>query len=82
MGVSTWLRTVSSSANGVEYNVPNDEQENERLDLQHALFLRTFDDNLGFAPTNDADADVKHVQRPKQLNVINGQLNQLNGGLY
>ncbi|GKU09410.1 unnamed protein product [Fusarium langsethiae] len=44
-----------------KYNVPNDEQENERLDLQHALFLRTFDDNLGFAPPNDPDANVKHV---------------------
>ncbi|UZP39241.1 hypothetical protein NXS19_007057 [Fusarium pseudograminearum] len=44
-----------------KYNVPNDEQENERLDLQHALFLRTFDDNLGFAPPNDPDAKVKHV---------------------
>jgi methylase of polypeptide subunit release factors len=30
-------------------------------DLQHALFLRTFDDNLGFAPPNDPDAKVKHV---------------------
>ncbi|KAM0193803.1 hypothetical protein ACHAPI_007455 [Fusarium lateritium] len=44
-----------------KYNVPNDDQENERLDLQHALFLRTFDDNLGFAPPNDPGADVKHV---------------------
>ncbi|KAG8672936.1 hypothetical protein FPOAC1_006236 [Fusarium poae] len=44
-----------------KYNVPNDEQENERLDLQHALFLRTFDHNLGFVPPNDPDADVKHV---------------------
>lgn len=44
-----------------KYNVPNDEQENERLDLQHALFLRTFDDNLGFAPPNNPDAKVKHV---------------------
>lgn len=31
------------------------------LDLQHALFLRTFDDNLGFAPSNDPNADVKNV---------------------
>ncbi|KAH7184674.1 S-adenosyl-L-methionine-dependent methyltransferase [Fusarium flagelliforme] len=44
-----------------KYNVPNDDQENERLDLQHAIFLRTFDDNLGFAPPNDPDADVKNV---------------------
>ncbi|KAF4472848.1 mrna 3 -end-processing yth1 [Fusarium albosuccineum] len=27
----------------------------------HALFLRTFDDKLGFAPANDANADAKHV---------------------
>lgn len=32
-----------------------------RTDLQHALFLRTFDDNLGFAPPNNPDAKVKHV---------------------
>ena len=30
-------------------------------DLQHALFLRTFDEKLGFAPPNDPDADVKNV---------------------
>lgn len=30
-------------------------------DLQHALFLRTFNDNLGFAPPNNPNADVKNV---------------------
>ncbi|KAF5980734.1 mrna 3 end-processing yth1 [Fusarium coicis] len=44
-----------------EYNVPNDEEENERLDLQHALFLRTFDDRLGFAPPCKPEAKVQHV---------------------
>ncbi|KAF4986725.1 hypothetical protein FGRMN_10702 [Fusarium graminum] len=44
-----------------KYNVPNDDRENERLDLQHALFLRTFDGNLGFAPPNDPEAKVNHV---------------------
>ncbi|KAF4334953.1 mrna 3 end-processing yth1 [Fusarium beomiforme] len=48
-------------ADYTEYNVPNDEEENERLDLQHALFLRTFDDRLGFAPPSNPEANVKHV---------------------
>jgi hypothetical protein len=30
-------------------------------DLQHALFLRTFDDRLGFAPPCKPDAKVQHV---------------------
>ena len=30
-------------------------------DLQHALFLRTFDEKLGFAPPNDPNADIKNV---------------------
>ncbi|KAF5667173.1 mRNA 3 end-processing YTH1 [Fusarium heterosporum] len=47
--------------NHVEYNIPNDDQENERLDLQHGLFLRTFDGKLGFAPPNDLKANVNHV---------------------
>lgn len=33
----------------------------DSTDLQHALFLRTFDEKLGFAPPNDPDADVKNV---------------------
>ncbi|KAF4447222.1 hypothetical protein F53441_9209 [Fusarium austroafricanum] len=44
-----------------KYNVPNDEEENERLDLQHALFLRTFNDKLGFAPPNNAEYNAKNV---------------------
>nr|XP_036579209.1 methyltransferase domain-containing protein [Colletotrichum truncatum]KAF6786695.1 methyltransferase domain-containing protein [Colletotrichum truncatum] len=37
-----------------KYFAPNDEVENDRLDLQHHLFLLTFDNKLGFAPPNDA----------------------------
>ncbi|KAI5456249.1 S-adenosyl-L-methionine-dependent methyltransferase [Mariannaea sp. PMI_226] len=34
------------------YALPNDEVENERLDLQHHLFLLTFDEKLHAAPLN------------------------------
>lgn len=30
-------------------------------DLQHNLFVITFDNKLGFAPPNDTDSDVKNV---------------------
>ncbi|KAK1772797.1 secondary metabolism regulator LAE1 [Phialemonium atrogriseum] len=33
-----------------KYHYPNDDRENQRLDLQHHLFLRTFDGALGLAP--------------------------------
>lgn len=33
----------------------------KRSDLQHALFLRTFDDRLGFAPPCKPGAKVQHV---------------------
>ncbi|EWZ29091.1 hypothetical protein FOZG_17197 [Fusarium oxysporum Fo47] len=45
----------------VEYNLPNDERENERLDLQHHLFLRTFDNKLGLAPPNLPGSNVERV---------------------
>ncbi|RMI95818.1 hypothetical protein BHE90_017393 [Fusarium euwallaceae] len=35
-----------------KYYMPNDEKENNRLDLQHNLFLLTFDDKLGLSPPN------------------------------
>ncbi|KAI8660012.1 hypothetical protein NCS56_01219800 [Fusarium sp. Ph1] len=35
-----------------KYNLPNDELENERLDLQHHMFLLTFDNKLGLSPPN------------------------------
>ncbi|KAL0933378.1 methyltransferase domain-containing protein [Colletotrichum truncatum] len=42
-------RTYHAYKDGV-YLIPNDEPENERLDLQHHLFLLTFDDKLHLAP--------------------------------
>ncbi|KAH6880796.1 S-adenosyl-L-methionine-dependent methyltransferase [Thelonectria olida] len=44
-----------------KYNLPNDEQENDRLDLQHHLFLLTFDNKLGLAPPNDPGAKPARV---------------------
>ncbi|KAM6513209.1 hypothetical protein FALCPG4_015668 [Fusarium falciforme] len=44
-----------------KYNLPNDDQENERLDLQHNLFLLTFDNQLGLSPPNHPDSNVKRV---------------------
>ncbi|KAF4969864.1 hypothetical protein FZEAL_10146 [Fusarium zealandicum] len=44
-----------------EYNLPNDEIENERLDLQHHLFLLTFDNKLGLSPPNHAEFKAKRV---------------------
>ncbi|KAF5643231.1 methyltransferase [Fusarium sp. NRRL 52700] len=45
----------------LEYVLPNDEKENERLDLQHNLFLLTFGDKLGLAPPCYPDTKVNHV---------------------
>ncbi|KAF4993763.1 hypothetical protein FGRMN_6237 [Fusarium graminum] len=44
-----------------KYHLPNDQVENERLDLQHHLFLLTFGDRLGLAPPNRADTPAKRV---------------------
>ncbi|KAH6887099.1 S-adenosyl-L-methionine-dependent methyltransferase [Thelonectria olida] len=44
-----------------KYNLPNDDVENERLDLQHHLCLLTFGGQLGLAPPCRKDSDVKHV---------------------
>ncbi|KAF6832780.1 methyltransferase domain-containing protein [Colletotrichum musicola] len=44
-----------------EYVIPNDEIESDRLDLQHNLFLLTFDGRLGSAPPNDPGARVGRV---------------------
>ncbi|WYZ44935.1 hypothetical protein EsH8_VIII_000251 [Colletotrichum jinshuiense] len=44
-----------------KYNIPNDEVENDRLDLQHNLFLLTFGDKLGLSPPNDPDSKVKRA---------------------
>ncbi|KAK1991053.1 methyltransferase domain-containing protein [Colletotrichum falcatum] len=44
-----------------KYASPNDEQENDRLDLQHHLFIRTFDGRLGNAPPTNKGAKVGRV---------------------
>ncbi|KAM5349252.1 hypothetical protein ACJ41O_005759 [Fusarium nematophilum] len=59
-----------------KYSMPNDEVENERLgivslsgnvylltevDLQHHLFLLTFENKLGLSPPNDHESKVKRV---------------------
>ncbi|GKU02940.1 unnamed protein product [Fusarium langsethiae] len=53
-------RTYHAYKDG-KYVLPNDEAENERLDLQHNLFLLTLDDMLGLAPPNEPDSKAKHV---------------------
>ncbi|KAI5460977.1 S-adenosyl-L-methionine-dependent methyltransferase [Mariannaea sp. PMI_226] len=44
-------RTYHAYKDG-RYYMPNDETENNRLDLQHNLFLLTFDNKLGLSPPN------------------------------
>ncbi|KAI5464953.1 S-adenosyl-L-methionine-dependent methyltransferase [Mariannaea sp. PMI_226] len=44
-----------------KYNLPNDAQENERLDLQHNLCLLTFHDRLGLSPPNLPGSKAKRV---------------------
>ncbi|KAF4855884.1 putative urea carboxylase [Colletotrichum siamense] len=44
-----------------KYTAPNDEQEQDRLDLQHNLFLLTFDNALGLAPPNQPNSNVQRV---------------------
>ncbi|SCB65331.1 unnamed protein product [Fusarium graminearum] len=53
-------RTYHAYKDG-KYALPNDEAENERLDLQHNLFLLTLDDKLGLAPPNEPDSKAKHI---------------------
>ncbi|KAF5546673.1 methyltransferase [Fusarium mexicanum] len=53
-------RTYHAYKDG-KYVLPNDEKENERLDLQHNLFLLTFGDKLGLAPPCYPDTKVNHV---------------------
>lgn len=44
-----------------KYNLPNDYEENQRLDLQHNLCLLTFDNKLGLSPPNLPDSKVNRV---------------------
>ncbi|KAL5600691.1 hypothetical protein FOVSG1_008503 [Fusarium oxysporum f. sp. vasinfectum] len=53
-------RTYHAYKDG-KYHLPNDERENDRLDLQHNLFLLTFDNKLGLSPPNLPDSKVKRV---------------------
>ncbi|KAK1673892.1 methyltransferase domain-containing protein [Colletotrichum godetiae] len=47
--------------NDGKYFFPNDERENDRLDLQHNLFILTFDNKLATAPPNDPGSKVGNV---------------------
>ncbi|KXH38640.1 hypothetical protein CNYM01_08727 [Colletotrichum nymphaeae SA-01] len=42
-----------------KYSYPNDDRENERLDVQHNMFLLSFDNQLGTAPPNNKNVDFK-----------------------
>nr|XP_036582006.1 methyltransferase domain-containing protein [Colletotrichum truncatum]KAF6790563.1 methyltransferase domain-containing protein [Colletotrichum truncatum] len=53
-------RTYHAYKDG-KYNLPNDERENDRLDLQHHMFLLSFNDKLGTAPPNETGAKVGRV---------------------
>ncbi|KAF4872332.1 Secondary metabolism regulator LAE1 [Colletotrichum siamense] len=44
-----------------KYMYPNDEQEVDRLDLQHNMYLLTFDNKLGTAPPNDMNSHIGRV---------------------
>ncbi|KAI8186723.1 putative methyltransferase tdiE [Colletotrichum sp. SAR 10_86] len=44
-----------------KYMMPNDDKEVERLDLQHNLFLHTFEGRLATAPPNEPGAKVGRV---------------------
>ncbi|KAF9872753.1 hypothetical protein CkaCkLH20_09616 [Colletotrichum karsti] len=44
-----------------KYMMPNDGKEVDRLDLQHNLFMLTFDGKLATAPPNERGSNVKRV---------------------
>ncbi|KAF4871462.1 Secondary metabolism regulator LAE1 [Colletotrichum siamense] len=44
-----------------KYMAPNDTKEIDRLDLQHNLFIRTFEDRLGTAPPSQSGSKVGRV---------------------
>ncbi|KAJ0161175.1 hypothetical protein CTA2_6647 [Colletotrichum tanaceti] len=52
---------TSTRMENQEYLYPNDERENDRLDLQHNLYLLTLDYKLGLAPPNDEGSGVRRV---------------------
>ncbi|CCF45655.1 methyltransferase [Colletotrichum higginsianum] len=53
-------RTYHAYKDG-KYTLPNDDQEHDRLDLQHNMFIRSFHDKLGTAPPNELGAKVGRV---------------------
>lgn len=53
-------RTYHAYKDG-KYVMPNDELEQERLDLQHHLFLITFDDRLYLSPAGKHGHQMHHV---------------------
>ncbi|KAF5024508.1 hypothetical protein F66182_3448 [Fusarium sp. NRRL 66182] len=53
-------RTYHAYKDG-RYYMPNDETENNRLDLQHNLFLLTFHNKLGLSPPNLPDFKTGRV---------------------
>ncbi|KAF4443799.1 hypothetical protein FACUT_1080 [Fusarium acutatum] len=58
---STIERKTAGPIIGIKYNLPNDDVEKERLDLQHNLFILMLDNKLGLAPPNDPDSNAKRV---------------------
>lgn len=53
-------RTYHAYKDG-KYVIPNDAAENERLDLQHHLFLLTFNNNLYLSPAGRDGHQLRHV---------------------
>ncbi|KAK4186210.1 secondary metabolism regulator LAE1 [Podospora australis] len=53
-------RTYHAYRDG-SYHFPNDEAENERLDLQHHIFYLTLDGKLGLAPPNEPGSKYPRV---------------------
>ncbi|KAK3998047.1 methyltransferase domain-containing protein [Cladorrhinum sp. PSN332] len=53
-------RTYHSFKDG-SYHFPNDELENERLDLQHHIFYLTLDGKLGLSPPNEDKENAGRV---------------------
>ncbi|KAJ9143021.1 S-adenosyl-L-methionine-dependent methyltransferase [Pleurostoma richardsiae] len=53
-------RTYHSYKEG-KYSYPNDESENDRLDLQHHVFQLTYDGKLGLCPLNEKVCKVGRV---------------------
>ncbi|KAG7046329.1 methyltransferase domain-containing protein [Colletotrichum scovillei] len=54
-------RTYHKFRDGREYHFPNDEEENERLDLQHHIFDLSFDGKLGLSPPNEPESNVGRI---------------------